>query len=222
MSEPSFRDVSRLFTKGRDMLAALLVAAIAVAGCEGGAGPEGPPGKDGQSCTLTDNGNGTSTISCPGGTSVTVPTGAKGTSCTVVANPDGTRTITCSDGTSVVVTNAVVDYQVMTSDELKASAMVASISSVTIPDDGRPVVKVKVKERHGLGVKNLAPVQSTPSNPLLPISWRFALLKLDTNVNGSAAETWVSYMASSSTSTAGTETATAAGWTDNGDGTYSY
>lgn len=47
-------------------------------------------------------------------------------------------------------------------------------------------------------MKNLSPVASTPSNPLLPISWRFALLKLDTNVNGSADETWVSYMASNS------------------------
>jgi OmcA/MtrC family decaheme c-type cytochrome len=209
------------------MFAACFVAAIVVAGCEGPTGPEGPSGSNGASCTLTDNGNGTSTITCPGGTSVTVPTGAKGTSCTVVANPDGTRTITCSDGTSVVVTNAAIDYQVMTSDELKASAMIASISSVTIPADGRPVVKLKVTERHGLGVRNLAPAQSTPSNPLLPISWRFALLKLEpnvngTNVNGSSAETWVSYMAANAASTASTETAAAANWTDNGDGTYTY
>lgn len=228
MSDASSREAGHFSAARRGTFAAFFAAAIALVGCEGGVGPEGPPGKDGsngsngQSCTLTDNGNGTSTITCPGGTSVTVPTGARGTSCTVVANPDGTRTITCSDGTSVVVTSAVVDYPVMTSDELKASAMVASISSVAIPADGRPVIKVKVTERHGLGVKNLSPVQSTPANPLLPISWRFALLKLDTSVNGSAAETWVSYMASNSTSAAGTETATAAGWTDNGDGTYSY
>ncbi|HEX8111095.1 MAG TPA: OmcA/MtrC family decaheme c-type cytochrome [Kofleriaceae bacterium] len=216
------------------MFAAFVVAAIAVTGCEGPTGPEGPPGQDGSngsngaSCTLTDNGNGTSTITCPGGTSVTVPTGAKGTSCTVVANADGTRTITCNDGTSVVVTNAVVDYQVMTSDELKASAMVASIKSVTIPTTGpaagHPLVTIKVTERHGLGVKGLVPVQPDPlhPNPLLPVSWRYALLKLDTGVNGSVDETWVSYMANNSTSTASAETAAAAGFTDNGDGTYTY
>ncbi len=233
MSDASSGEGSHLIPARRGTFAAFFVAAIVLAGCEGGAGPEGVPGKDGsngQSCTLVDNGNGTSTITCPGGTSVTVPTGAKGTSCTVVANPDGTRTITCSDGTSVVVTNAAIDYQVMTSDELKASAMIASISSVTIPADGRPVIKLKVTERHGLGVRNLAPAQlasPAPPNPLLPISWRFALLKLEPdvngiNVNGSAAETWVSYMAASSTSTASTENAIAANWTDNGDGTYSY
>jgi OmcA/MtrC family decaheme c-type cytochrome len=219
MSDAGSGEGSHLFTTRRGWFVAFFVAAIVMAGCEGPAGPEGPPGKDGgngtngAACTLTDNGNGTSTITCPGGTSVTVPTGAKGTSCTVVTNPDGTRTITCSDGTSVVVTNAVVDYAVMTPDELKASAMVAAITSVTIPADGRPVVNLKVTERHGLGVKNLTPGA---------ISWRFALLKLDTGVNGSVDETWVSYLAANSTSTAGTETATAAGWTDKGDGTYSY
>jgi OmcA/MtrC family decaheme c-type cytochrome len=68
---------------------------------------------------------------------------------------------------------------------------------------------------------------------------RFALLKLVpattkvaanlalVGVNGSANDTWVSYMAANATSTAGTEsaaTATATGGTltDNGDGTYSY
>lgn len=198
------------------MFAAFFVAALAVAGCAGPAGPAGPDGSDGtngSSCTLTDNGNGTSTVTCPGGTSVTVPTGAKGTSCSVVNNPDGTRTVTCSDGTSVVVTNAVVDYAVMTPDELKASAIVTAITSIAVPADGRPVVNLKVTERHGLGVKGLGAGA---------ISWRFALLKLDTNVNGSADETWVSYMAASSTSTASTETANTAGLTDNKDGTYSY
>jgi OmcA/MtrC family decaheme c-type cytochrome len=209
----------RLFTTRRDRFVACFVAIIAMAGCEGPPGPEGPPGNDGgsgsngASCTLTDNGNGTSTITCPGGTSVTVPTGAKGTSCTVVADPDGTRTITCSDGTSVVVTSAVVDYAVMTPDELRASAMAAAITSVAIPADGRPVVDLRVTERHGLGVKNLGATAA---------SWRFALLKLDTGVNGSIDETWVSYLAANSTSTASTETATAAAMTDHGDGTYSY
>ena len=198
------------------MFAAFFVAALAVAGCAGPAGPAGPDGSDGTngaSCTLTDNGNGTSTVTCPGSAPVTVPTGPKGTSCSVVSNPDGTRTITCSDGTNVVVTNAVVDYAVMTPDELKAAAFITSITSISIPTDGQPVVTLKVTERHGLGVKGLGASAA---------SWRFALLKLDTGVNGSADETWVSYMAANSTSTASTETATTSGLTDNGDGTYSY
>lgn len=215
-------EVSHLFTRSRAVLAALFVAAVALGGCEGPAGPAGADGSNGAACTLTDNGDGTSTITCPGGTSITVPTGAKGTTCTIQDNPDGTRTIKCSDGTSVVVTDAVLDYTAMTLDELKASSMTAEITSVAIPADGHPVVKIKVRERHGLGVKGLAAEQTNPPSSLLPISWRFALLKLDTGVNGSANETWVSYMASNATSTAGTETATNAGLIDNGDGTYTY
>lgn len=222
MSDASSREGSHLVITRSGRFAAFFVAAIAVIACEGPTGPEGSPG---QSCTLADNGNGTSTITCPGGTSVTVPTGAKGTSCTVVSNPDGTRTVTCNDGTSVVVTNAIVDYQVMTSDELKASAMIASITSITIPatgpDAGHPLVTIKVTEHHGLGVKGLVP--PNPPNPQVPLtSWRFALLKLDTGVNSSVDETWVSYIANSSTSTASAEAASATTLTDNKDGTYSY
>ncbi|HEU4731876.1 MAG TPA: hypothetical protein VFT22_28470 [Kofleriaceae bacterium] len=75
------------------------------------------------------------------------------------------------------------------------------------------MVQLKVSERHGLGVKNLTPGA---------ISRRFALLELDTGVNNSANETWVSYMGASSTGTAGTETATTSCLTDHGDGTYTY
>lgn len=72
------------------MLAALGLAAIA---CEGAKGPAGAPGRDGQdgqngqdgqdgsdgsSCTVTDNHDGTHTITCSDGTSVTVSNGATG------------------------------------------------------------------------------------------------------------------------------------------------
>src|SRR6185295_3806619 len=105
---------------------AWFVAAAALAGCAGDTGPAGPDGSNGtngKSCTLTDNHNGTSTISCPDGTSITLPTGAPGTTCTIINNNNGTRTINCSDGSSVVVQDAVVDYSVMTSDELRAAAL---------------------------------------------------------------------------------------------------
>jgi OmcA/MtrC family decaheme c-type cytochrome len=194
-------------------LAGALASVLAVAGCKGGKGDAGANGANGTSCTLSDNHDGTSTIRCPDGTSVTVPTGQPSVSCTVADNGDGTKTITCSDGTSVVVQAAVVDYAVMTPAELEASNMTAVITSIAVPADGRPVVQLKVSERHGLGVKNLSPSV---------VSWRFALLKLDAGVNGSANETWVSYLAANGTSTASTETATAAGLTDHGDGTYSY
>ena len=66
----------------------------------------GSSGKDGDSCTVADNGDGTSTISCDDGTSVTVgdgKDGEDGTSCSITDNGDGTKTITCDDGTEVTV-----------------------------------------------------------------------------------------------------------------------
>ncbi|MFO0551546.1 MAG: OmcA/MtrC family decaheme c-type cytochrome [Polyangiaceae bacterium] len=80
-------------------------------GCEG---PAGKDGADGVSCTVTDNGDGTSTIACDDGTNVVVKNGTDGTdgnngtdgtSCTVTDNNDGTKTVSCDDGTSVTVTD---------------------------------------------------------------------------------------------------------------------
>jgi OmcA/MtrC family decaheme c-type cytochrome len=90
------------------------------------------------------------------------------------------------------------------------------------------VVAFKIADISGNAVKGLPPADL-----------RFALLKLvppvasaatlsPIGVNGSANDTWVSYIAATPTSTAGTETAAAAATTtsgvltDKGDGTYSY
>ena len=208
----------------------VLVAALVGAGCTGDRGPAGAPGQpgapgdsgtNGASCAVTDNHDGTSTIHCTDGTSATVGSGINGGSgggCTLVNNGDGTRTITCGGGDggdagSVTIAEAVVDFTLLTPDEQLQSAMSAVITRVTVPDDGRPVVAIKVSERHGYGVKNLSATA---------VTWRFGLLKLAAGVNGSANDTWVSYLAANDHSTASTETAVAANLTDNGDGTYSY
>ncbi len=76
--------------------------ALASTGCSGDAGADG---EDGTSCTVTDNGDGTVTISCEDGTEVTISDGQDGTdgeSCTIVDNGDGTKTITCGDVTVTV------------------------------------------------------------------------------------------------------------------------
>ena len=98
--------------------------------------------------------------------------------------------------------------------------MTATITNVSFPADGRPVISLRVTERHGYGVKDL----STAA-----VTWRFALLKLvpgiagtTGGVNGSANDTWVSYMAANDHTSASSETAAAANLTDHGDGTYDY
>jgi OmcA/MtrC family decaheme c-type cytochrome len=107
----------------------------------------------------------------------------------------------------------VVDYGPMTPAELEVAKMTAELTGVTIPADGRPVVTLKVTERHGSGVRGLSATA---------VTWRFALIKLTQGVNGSANDSWVSYMPADDHSTASTETATVDGLTDNGDGTYTY
>lgn len=79
-----------------------LMSALALVGCKGDDGVKGDPGPPGGT-TVTDNGDGTYTISDVNGASVTVrEAGEEG--CTVVDNGDGTFTITCS-GESVTVRN---------------------------------------------------------------------------------------------------------------------
>lgn len=108
---------------------------------------------------------------------------------------------------------SVIDYGVLTPAELEVAKISAELTGFTVPADGRPVLTMKVTERHGSGVRGMSATA---------VTWRFALLKLDQGVNGSGNDTWVSYMAANDRSTASTETATAAGLSDNGDGTYTY
>jgi OmcA/MtrC family decaheme c-type cytochrome len=107
----------------------------------------------------------------------------------------------------------VIDYGVLTPGELEVANISAQFTGVVIPDDGQPVVNVKITERHGSGVRGMA------ANV---VTWRFALIKLTQGVNGSINDSWVSYMAANDHSQASTETASTTGLTDNGDGTYSY
>jgi OmcA/MtrC family decaheme c-type cytochrome len=199
---------------------------------------------NGKSCTVTEV-DGGSQIECEDGTSSFVASGTEGTngsngsngtpgqSCNVVSNGDGTRTITCPAGDGGTVTfnvkDALVSFATMSADSKAALDLQITVTSVTVPASGQPVVAFKVTDGSGNVVTKLPPADM-----------RFALLKLvpakttvaanpaPIGVNGSANDTWVSYMAANATSTAGAETAaavasaTSGALTDNGDGTYSY
>jgi OmcA/MtrC family decaheme c-type cytochrome len=205
-------------------------------------GPDGGAAtvSNGSSCTVTDV-DGGSQIECEDGTTSFVASGTNGTSgangapgesCNVVSNGDGTRTITCPAGDGGTVTfnvrDALVNYATMSADGKAALDLQITLTSVTIPASGQPLVVFRVTDGSGNVVKGMPPADL-----------RFALLKLVPaatkvasnpgliGVNGSANDTWVSYMAANPTSTAGAEsvtTATTAGGTltDNADGTYSY
>ncbi len=216
-----------------ERLPALCLGVVLVAACSGGNGAPGKAGASGTSCSVAQ-GDGGAVISCTDGTSVKVPNGTSGLNglngasapdggaCTVTRNGDaGTYTLDCGgDAGSVTLLPAVADYATMTAGEKAAAQMTAVVTGVTFPADGRPVISIKVTERHGYGVKDLSTSAAT---------WRFSLLKLvpgiagtTGGVNGSASDTWVSYMAPNDHTAASAESAVAANLIDHGDGTYDY
>ena len=97
---------------------AVALGAALVAGCSGS---NGGAGKDGTSCSITDNHDGTATIHCTDGSTFTVTNGSNGmngnngtngmngtngldgTSCTLSGADGGTRTLMCGDGGSITV-----------------------------------------------------------------------------------------------------------------------
>ena len=221
----------------RDMRRVLLAAScLAAAACTG------PAGKDGEPCTVKDNGDGTTTITCPDGSKATVKNGTDGqngqpgqpgqngqngqngmdgTSCSVAAGPDaGQSTITCTDGTSVIVSNgqdgvdanAIVDFTKLTAFELSQDDFVVTVQSVSNAD--KPVVRFTVRNAKGAAVKGI------PFSNFAGI----ALLQLvpGSGTGASILDTWISHIANCSTCTSSTETATATTLVDNGDGTYVY
>jgi OmcA/MtrC family decaheme c-type cytochrome len=210
MKRPMHCDVSRVALLG--------VACCALLAC---------PGPSGQPCSVSDNGDGTATISCPDGTSVVVRNGTdgrNGTSCTVSANPDaGTRTITCSDGTSVTVldgtngadANAVVDFSTLSTVELAATEL--SVTVVGVTANPRPVVTFVVRDGKGKGVKSI------PSANFSGISL-MQLSRGDTSAGGNGLnnDTWVSLITNCATCTPSTETAGASSLLDQGTGAYVY
>ena len=79
----------------------------------------GQDGADGESCSSTDNGDGTFTVSCPNSDDVVFGAGvdgedgadgadgADGESCTATDNEDGTYTINCPNSEPVTITMAL-------------------------------------------------------------------------------------------------------------------
>ncbi len=184
--------------------------------------PAGTPAS--ANCTIQAPDGGARKIVCPDGTEVVIPsssgTTTAGSSCTVVSNGDGTSTMTCPglDGGTLTTTikSALSNFASMSAEELAALDLKITVSSVTVPATGKPVVAFKATDNNSGDA-----ISGLPATAM-----RFALLKLVPGTKGSN-DTWVSYMAANATSVPSTEsaaTATAAVgvFTDNGDGNYVY
>ena len=165
-------------------------------------------------CTIVSVNATTKKVSCPDGTEFVLPATVTGSACTLVSNGDGTSSITCPGGDGGVVTlpvkNALSSFASMSAADLAALDLRITITSITVPAAGKPVVAFKAMDNSSGNV-----VSGLPATAM-----RVALLKLVPATAGN--DTWVSYMAANATSVAGTETGAAANLTDNGDGTYVY
>jgi OmcA/MtrC family decaheme c-type cytochrome len=103
--------------------AVFAAAALALTGCSGEDGDPGAKGSDGTSCTVTNNGDGTSTVACTDGTTATIENGTDGTdaqSCLLTSNGDGTRTLTCPDGSTVVLETTTLAGKVQVTEAFAA------------------------------------------------------------------------------------------------------
>lgn len=102
---------SRLAAQLAVLISSTAVLAASCSGEDGEKGAQGAPGTPGTSgdsgsgCTVTDNGDGTKTITCADGTKVTVSDGdggISGTGCTAVQEDGGAITVTCGDASVTI------------------------------------------------------------------------------------------------------------------------
>jgi OmcA/MtrC family decaheme c-type cytochrome len=186
----------RTITRAGALLAAGL---LSLAGCKG---DSGDPGSSGSSCTVTQNGNGTATISCTDGTTATVSNGTDGSACTAVDNGDGTKTISCEDGTIVTVSDGRYDAETKIANFHGAPTLLsegeylpcpagvtsgcgkefvdAQITSATADAAGLLTVNFTVKDAAGAPYTKLTAVSAD-------------VVKLVPGSNGSASD-WVAYI----------------------------
>ena len=217
--------------------ASLCLLALAFSGCNG---------KDAQPCTIRTDDAGASALVCPGGTSTPLPntctivspdggerklvcsdgseallpSPGNGVPCVVVSNGDGTSQMTCPGGDggliTITVRNALVNYATLSGPQKAALNLALTITSVSFPTTGNPVVSFRLSDSNGDSVAGLPPGDLS-----------LALLKLVPATQGGN-DTWVSYIAANPTSTASMETAAATATatsgmlTDNQDGSYAY
>jgi len=211
-------------------------------GDRGSAGEPGKAGTPGTSCTVTDEGEGTRTVSCTDGTQVTINDGAQGTpgtpgtpgkdgndgkpgdagapgangtSCSVDDNLDGTKTISCTDGTNVIVRDGAPGAASFSLRAEMPKQLTISITAVTIASP--PVLNFFVTDTAGRGATGLV-VDGTSASNL-----RFTLAKLVPAAAGSGdPDRWQSYI---NRATSGHTMATYernGTLVDRGDGRYTY
>ncbi len=144
------------------LLAVIVLSGVQFIGCKGA---------DGSGCSVSDNGDGTGTITCTDGSSYTVENGTSGsdgatgatgadgsdgsdgTACTVKDNTDGTKTIECEDGTSVTVTDGTNGKSCTVTDNGDGTETIACEdgSSVTVTNgsDGLDGGDFSIENFHG-------------------------------------------------------------------------
>lgn len=193
------------------LLILMIGTLIGCSGSDGAAGATGAKGATGDSGAPGTPG----TPGTPGNPGTPGTPGTPGQACTSVDNGNGTHTITCPDAGPMTLADAVIDLAAMTDAERAALDMSITVTGVTHPADGKPVVNFTLKDQVGNGVRGLMKVVPT-------VSARFGLSKLVTTTTSTGGnDTWYGYVGTP-TSTVSTETATTSQMVDRGNGSYTY
>lgn len=195
-----------MYLRGAILTAAVVLSACAVegpAGPQGPAGPEGPAGAPGAGGSTGPNGPTGST----GGTGPTGPQGATGD-----AGPAGTPGPALTD---------IFDVRV----EVPAK-LVATITAVSIPTSGRPVVDFTVRDDLGRGAVGLT-ASATGGTLRFNLAKLTSLPRPTTVADAGVPTEWVAYVNRAAPYDGGVDlqpTSERSGGTleDHGDGTYRY
>ena len=192
-------------------------------------------------CSVTQNADGTATLTCDDGTTATIrngtngtpgtpgtdgapgtdgTNGTNGTSCTVADQPDGTRLISCSDGTQAIVTNGTAGRNAfLTGPGLRVEVRASGVDATSFP-----YVELRFTDTAG------RPLDRTGTFTVGAITARFTVAHLPTEARTgyTAVLPFVNYLTQTVTGAAGSGTQpvtdSTGTWTDVDalDGIYRY
>jgi OmcA/MtrC family decaheme c-type cytochrome len=150
---------------------------------------------------------------CKGSDGSTGPQGPAG-----VNGTDGTNGSNGTNGTNGLNGADTVNINSLNADEMIATTMTGSITSVTM--SAQPVVKFTVVDQNGRGVTGLGAASTSNAANLNYV--RVAVAYLSTDPTDTTTNAWHNYYVDSSAQALPTNEGLSAGLVDNGDGSYTY
>lgn len=190
-------------------LSGLIAVALLGTGCGGGS-----------ACSVTENADGTATITCDDGTEATVRGGMDGGGCTVRDDGMGARVIECDDGTVVTVTDGMDGMDGDPGDPGGDALVVGpglelEVMEAGVAADRRPYAVLRFADADGRPLDR----EGRVTEGSVSASFTIAHLPIEARVDGDVVLPYASYLTRTVTSTEGPDMAEQP--TTDADGTWS-